>query len=370
MIQYIILITGAFVLSAVCGFLFIPLILNYCKEKKLYDIPNSRKVHKNLIPRLGGISFMPSMLVAFLLALFILGNQAQTSKVQINLWSLYFIVSLLLIYSLGLVDDLIGLSANIKFVIQIIAASILPTAGLYINNLYGIFGIHEIPYWVGFPLTVFVIVFIDNAMNLIDGIDGLCAGLSFIALSGFIFCFWREGLIIYCVLIAGLLGVIIPYLYFNIWGKAENNRKIFMGDSGSLTLGFILGFLLVKFVMDNRSVMPFCDDRMSMVLSLMVIPVFDVVRVICYRIHHHKSIFDADKNHIHHKLMAAGLSQHKALLIILIIALSFIGINQLINLFSDINVMIICDIVLFTVFNLVVNYQIKKRGKQHHEKIL
>src|SRR5574344_1866120 len=190
MIQYITLAIGAFVLSAACGFFFIPIILNYCKKKKLYDTPNARKMHKTLVPRLGGISFLPSMLTACMLALVLLGTQKETQKIEISLWSLYFFISLLLIYFVGIIDDLIGLDANIKFVVQIIAASILPLAGLYINNLYGLFGIHEIPFWIGGPLTVFVIIFIDNAMNLIDGIDGLCADLSLMALGGFLLFFW------------------------------------------------------------------------------------------------------------------------------------------------------------------------------------
>lgn len=360
MTQYIIVL-GAFIVSALCGFISIPAIQKYCKDKNLYDIPNQRKVHHCLVPRLGGISFLPSMVVAFIIALLLLGNQAQARKVEINLWSLYFMVSLLIIYTTGIIDDIIGLSANIKFVMQIVAASILPLAGLYINNLYGLFGFYEIPYYIGCPLTVFTIVFIDNAMNLIDGIDGLCASLSLMALTGFLFCFWREGLFIYCVLIAGLMGVLIPYLYHNIFGTTEKGNKIFMGDSGSLTLGFILGFLFVKFVMDNRQVMPFCEDRMCMVFSLIIIPVFDVVRVICYRLIHHKPIFDADKNHIHHKLMATGMNQHKALLTILGLALGFICLNFLMYNLTNITIILLADIAIYTLFNILVNLNIKKK---------
>ncbi len=356
-----IIILGAFILSAICGFIFTPAILRYCKDKNLYDIPNSRKVHHTLVPRLGGISFLPSMILAFILALLLLGNQAQARKVEINLWSLYFMISLMLIYATGIIDDIIGLNANIKFVMQIIASSILPLAGLYINNLYGLFGIYEIPCFIGIPLTVFVIVFICNAMNLIDGIDGLCASLSFIALAGFIFCFLREGLFVYGVLIAGLMGVLIPYLYHNVWGKVENNSKIFMGDSGSLTLGFILGFLFVKFIMDNRVVMAFRPDRLVMACTMLIIPVYDVVRVILYRFCHHKPIFDADKNHIHHKLMTAGLSQHKALLTILSLSVLYIAVNYTIYKFTNTTITLIVDILIYILFNNIINMAIRKK---------
>ena len=230
-----IVIISALIISALCGFVAIPHILNFCLKRKIFDIPNSRKVHKNLVPRLGGISFIPSMLLAFILALAMLSYEYKGHIIQINLWSFFFLLSLLMIYSLGIIDDLIGLGARIKFSVQIMAAVLLPASGLYINNLYGLFGAHAIPAWLGIPFTVFAIVFVVNAMNLIDGIDGLCAGISEMALAGFLFAFYEEGLYVYCILIAGLMGVLIPYLYYNLFGGRNRDKKIFMGDSGSLT---------------------------------------------------------------------------------------------------------------------------------------
>ena len=182
MTQDIIAILGAFLLSMICGFLFIPALLSFCKRKNLYDMPNQRKVHKCLIPRLGGIAFMPSMLIAFFIVMLIMGSHSVDSKITISTWTLGLLVSLLLIYGVGIVDDLVGLDAKVKFAVQILASAILPICGLYINNLYGLFGLHEIPFYVGFPLTVLLFVFIDNAMNLIDGIDGLSASLAILSL--------------------------------------------------------------------------------------------------------------------------------------------------------------------------------------------
>jgi UDP-GlcNAc:undecaprenyl-phosphate GlcNAc-1-phosphate transferase len=360
----ILLILGALFISMICGFLAIPGILDYCKEKNLYDIPNLRKVHKSPIPRLGGLSFMPSMLIAFIIAIFVLDKQGKGPNLQISLWSLYFLVSLLIIYFTGIIDDLIGLNANIKFTIQIIAATILPFSGLYINNFYGLFGLYEIPFWIGTPITIFVIVFVCNAMNLIDGIDGLCASLSEFALAGFLYIFYEEGLYIYCILIGGLMGVLIPYLYYNMLGKPENNRKIFMGDSGSLTLGFILGFLFVKCAMNNPHVMKFSNDRIMLAYSLLTIPVFDVVRVIFHRLRNHKPLFDADKNHIHHKLMRAGYSQHQALIFIMVLAFFIIVLNCLIFNYVGIMWLILIDIAFYTIFQiLLTRYIIRKEKK-------
>ena len=374
MLEYTIAIIGAFLLSSICGFFFIPALLNFCKRKNLYDMPNQRKVHKCLVPRLGGISFMPSMLLSFFIVTIIMGTQSVDAKITISTWTLGLLISFLIIYSTGIMDDLIGLDAKVKFATQIIAACILPFCGLYINNLYGLFGIHAIPYYMGFPLTILTIVFIDNAMNLIDGIDGLSASLSIIALAGFAYCFIHNGLIVYAILIAGLIGILVTYLYFNIWGDPNKNRKIFMGDSGSLTLGFILGFLFVKALRNDPRVMPFSPERIVLAYSFLIVPTFDVVRVIIHRLRAHKPIFDADKSHIHHKMMAAGLNQHQALVGILCLELLFVCINLVSFDYLNCNItyMFIIDVVIYTIFHIVLTKRIQQctiaSGKITNEK--
>ena len=176
-----------------------------------------------------------------------------------------------------------------------------------------LFGIYEIPSSIGIPLTIFTFVFIDNALNLIDGIDGLATSLSIIALLGFFYCFIPYDLIAYEVMIAGLLGVLVVYLYFNMYGKVEKGTKIFMGDPGSLTLGFFLAFLFVKAIAVNPNIMPMSPKRVLIAYSLLIIPTFDVVRVVLHRIRNRKPIFDADKSHIHHKILAMGYNQHYTL---------------------------------------------------------
>ncbi len=360
------LIASSFLMSILCGFIFIPLILRFCEKKGLYDLPNERKVHKNAIPRLGGISFMPSMLLAFIIALLVSDNYTGEQQVTMSLWSFFFMVSLLLIYGVGIIDDLTGLGAKTKFVVQIMAACLLPLSGLYINNLYGFCGIHEIPYWVGMPLTVFIIVFIDNAINLIDGIDGLAGGLSFMALGGFLLCFIRESLFTYSILIAGLMGVLVPYLYFNLLGNVEKKQKIFMGDSGSLTLGFILGFLFIKFAMDNPNVMPYRKDSLLLSFTMLIVPMIDVVRVVMARIIHHRPLFKADKNHIHHKLMRTGMTQHQTLVTILLLALAFTFINVTLSHvgYYDLTLIIMVDLFIFILFMAMVNRRIHKNGQE------
>lgn len=354
----------SFAMSAICGFVMIPHILAFCKKKKLYDTPNARKVHKNAIPRLGGISFLPSMLVATLVALLVWVGSNNHYKLSINPWTMFFGIGIAIIYTTGLLDDIFGLRAKVKFFIQIVVASLLPISWLFINNLYGFCGIYSIPFLVGAPLTVITLVFIMNAINLIDGIDGLSASLSLIALGGFFYVFFREQLWVYCILIAGLMGVLIPFLYHNMWGDPEKGQKIFMGDSGSLTIGYILGVLLIKFCMYNPNVLSYQKDAILLSVTLLIVPTFDVFRVVIVRLMHHKPLFGADKNHIHHKLLRTGLSQHQTLTAIIALSLCYAIINFL--LFNNLLItwIIGIDIVIYLCFHCTLDIFIKKNGRQ------
>jgi len=357
--QEYILYIGAMLVSMGCGFVFIPAIIKFCLKRKLYDLPDGRKIHKKPIPRLGGISFVPGMLLAFIVTLFLMSS-GQEKKISISLWSLYFCISLLIIYFTGIVDDIIGLNATIKFSIEILATLIMPAANLYINNLYGLFGIYVIPFWIGVPLTILILVFTCNAINLIDGIDGLSASLTIMALAGFFVCFHSEKLTYYCIMIVALIGVLISYLYYNVFGKAEKHKKIFMGDSGSLSLGFILGFLAIKLCMDTPRAV-YNPHRIVWAWSFLAVPCFDVVRVFFFRIRHGRSPFQPDKKHIHHKLMACGLNQHQTL--ITIVSLQFVIMATsyvLIDVISPTTIFII-DTALYATVNNIANFIIRRK---------
>ena len=372
-----ILLFGTFFISLFTGFCFIPFILDFCRKNKLYDVPDERKVHHAAIPRLGGISFLPSMLLAAIIMLLTFESITGEQKIVINQWTASCIISLLIIYAVGIADDIVGVKAKTKFVFQIAAASLLPLSGLYINNLYGFCGIHEIPFAVGFPLTVLCIAFIDNAMNLIDGIDGLASGLALIALAGFIYGFYCIQLYIYCILIAGLMGILLAYTYYNIFGKPEKGLKIFMGDSGSLTLGFMLSFFTIKFAMSRPDLIP--DGKYSIMLfgtampyekvclafaySLLIVPTFDVFRVIIVRLKHHTPIFNPDKRHIHHKFLATGMNQHQALASIITLQLAYIVINLAMIPHTSISVIVAIDIIIFIAVNMTITRIINRRKK-------
>jgi UDP-N-acetylmuramyl pentapeptide phosphotransferase/UDP-N-acetylglucosamine-1-phosphate transferase len=160
-------------------------------------------------------------------------------------------------------------------------------------------------------------------------------------------------------MVAGLMGALTAFCYFNLFGKTERNTRIFMGDSGSLSLGYILGFLAIKCAMDNPTIWPSREDAILVPLTLLFVPTADVVRVTFHRLFHHQPLFRADKNHIHHKLMQAGLSQHQALITILTLAVLFIVINSLLYYYTTPTLIVFIDVLTYCIFNVYINLKTK-----------
>ena len=202
-----------------------------------------------------------------------------------------------------------------------------------------------------------MMVFIDNAINLIDGIDGLASGLSLLALMGFLAYFVHYEVFVhtYSILVAGLIGALIAFSYFNLFGSAERNTKIFMGDSGSLSLGFILGFLAIKCASNNTIIWPMRQEALLVPITLLFVPMADVVRVTLYRLFHHQPLFSADKNHIHHKLMRSGMTQYQALLAILGLAVGYAAINFGLYPLLNLTWIIVIDVLIYSLVNVCIN---------------
>ncbi|MGN1263127.1 MAG: glycosyltransferase family 4 protein [Prevotella sp.] len=353
----------AFLCSFICGYITIPMVLNFCKRYGLYDIPNTRKIHNNAIPRLGGIVFLPCVFIGCIIVFAITQLQGEQT-ITFSLWTVYFTIGLVAIYITGIIDDIIGLEAFKKLTVQLVASCVMPASGLYINNLYGLCGIYEIPFTAGFLLTIIVMAFISNAINLIDGIDGQASGLTIIALCGFIYAFDKWGLWFYVIMIAALVGVLLAYTYFNLFGKVECNRKIFMGDTGSLSIGFLLAFLSLKLTMKNPNLSIYDGNGLLLSYTVLIVPVFDAIRVALVRIRHRRSPVAPDKNHIHHKLMRAGLSQHRTLCVVVGLAVFYIALNCLLNLFTDITMIVIINIVVYVIFHKVIDRIIISHGQK------
>ena len=329
-------------------FVCMPVLLRFCKKRGLFDMPNSRKVHTNHIPRLGGTLFVPAML-AGMFAVGALSIWQGDDYFSLGFSSVLMFVALIMVYTIGLIDDVLGLDAKVKFAIQFIAAAFMPVCNLYINNLYGFCGIYEIPVWVGYPLTMLIALTIINAINLIDGIDGLSSGLGVIALGVFSFLFIKLGSPVFAVFSLGLSGALVAFMYYNLFGSAEEFTKTFMGDTGSLVLGFSLTYLCIKYCMFNPAVFQTQGCPILVSFTLVAVPVFDLVRVAVSRLCRGKGMFTPDKTHIHHLCLAAGMTMRRALLCVLVLQAAVDGLNQL--LFKGCNVgstaIVLADIALY-----------------------
>ena len=238
-----------FVISALSGWLTIPKIILISKKKKLFDELSARKSHHGNVPRLGGVSFFPSFLFSVTLLLgmcYYQGLTVAASPVEAAAFKeLFFVIAGgTLLFFVGLADDLSGLSYKPKFVAQILVGVLLIYGGVGIENLGGLFGLYHIPSSVGWVLTVLVTVLLVNAYNLIDGIDGLCSGLALLALGAFGGWFCWNHLYVYGMMAMGIAGVVSVFFFYNVLGR---RMKIFMGDTGSLTLGFLIAFFGLKF---------------------------------------------------------------------------------------------------------------------------
>ena len=301
----------------------LPLILKACRHFKLYAYPNERKVHTIPVPRLGGLIFMPAAVVGLFVSSAIMVMQGGDEYV-FGVSTIAMTLGGLMIYVIGVIDDRIGMKASHKFVIQTVAAFILPLCNLVITDLNGIFGFNEIPFWLSYILTVLAILVIVNAINLIDGIDGLSSGLCLLILTAYTFMFDDAPPI--ASLNAALVGSLLVFWCFNVFGKV-GGLKIFMGDAGSLFLGYVCAYMSIKSLM--RPIAPEdCGEKQMLIsITLLLIPVLDVVRVALQRRFTGHGIFEPDKTHIHHILMNAGLSMHATLACILSLFLLICGIN-------------------------------------------
>lgn len=342
------LLIATFAVSLIAVLVIMPWILRLCHKYGLYDTPNTRKVHGGEIPRLGGAVFVPASVIGFCVGLAIALN-LNSSLYAMKISSILIGLGFMLVFLIGLIDDIFDLSAHLKFIVQAVAVMALPFNHLYIDNLHGAFGIWEMTPWVGYSLTMLIVMLVINAMNTIDGIDGLSSSLAFIALAVYSYFFYCMQNYIFCFIACSQMGAIMAYMKFNIFGKVENGTKTFMGDSGSLVLGFSLSYLGVKLCSPSNFIPP-PEEGVLIPASVLFLPTMDLIRVATQRVVRGVHPFSPDKTHIHHLLLARGLSQHGALLTILgmdatIIALNFIlwysGINMTVILLSDIMIYII-----------------------------
>ncbi len=318
----------SFILALAISIYEVPVIVRVVKKLGLLDHPNERSSAIKAIPTLGGIAIFLS---------FIFSSTIGLSNYDLP-ETKYILPALILIFFVGLVDDIVSTSPIKKLIFQIIVAAILVfMAKIRLTNLHGTFGIWEIGLIPGSILSCFIIIVITNAFNLIDGIDGLAAGITMLIAAVFGGWFYVSGHFNYAILSFCLVGSVLGFFYFNVYGK---KNKIFMGDTGSLVIGTLISILVIQFNELNIDQTNAYAVQSAPAISFGILsyPLMDLIRVILIRISHFRHPFQADKNHFHHRLLTLGLSHQLAtysivgfniLFIIAVFLLNRIGFTSL-----------------------------------------
>ena len=283
-----------FISAFVVTLVTIPPIISLIKKYRLYDMPNARKEHSAPIPTMGGIAIIAGMMMSLFLWFPFSFGVAEIS----------FFFSIAVLFALGIMDDLKDLSAKYKLIVQTGLAVLIALSGIRITSFDGLFGINELPLMSQYTFTILAVVGITNAFNLIDGIDGLAGGLGFMSLVTLGIFLTMSGDVNTALIAFALAGGILAFMYFNL-----NPARIFMGDTGSLVLGFVIGVLCIRLMQINVLLPnPIVLNAPLFILGIVLIPVFDTLRVFATRIWKGKSPFSADKTHIHHLLTNQGFS--------------------------------------------------------------
>jgi UDP-N-acetylmuramyl pentapeptide phosphotransferase/UDP-N-acetylglucosamine-1-phosphate transferase len=340
----------AFLLSFILVYISLPAIVRLSKEKKLFDVPNERKVNTTVIPNLGGVALFLGISIGTLLSI----EKMDFPDMR------YILVGLIIMFYTGIKDDILLISPKKKFLLQVISAGILVVLGnIRFTSLHGFLGIYQIGFFSSSLFSIFVIVAIINSINLVDGIDGLASGLGLLTSLFFGFSFMLYGQLEYALLCFATLGALIPFFLFNVFGK---KNKIFMGDTGSLILGLLSSVFIIKYneyALTDPAYTGSYAPALS--FSIVFVPMFDMARVFFLRLKNKKSPFAADKNHLHHKFIDLGYSHLKSTTIIVAYNMFTIGLVMAFKSW-DIHLLISLLLVLGILFNFIPDYLLKRRA--------
>lgn len=341
--------------SVLITLLAIPSILHVARARHLYDdLGHFRKQHDHGIPRLGGVAIFVSFTITSLLF-------SMTDKsLPIN----YLLTACIILFAMGMKDDLSGVNSRTKFFIQFIVAAILVLLGdIRLSSMYGVFGIYDIPYWPSVALSVLTIILIINAFNLIDGIDGLAA-TSGIVVNG---CF--AALFIYmdkfelAAVSLAMVGAIFGFLKYNL-----TPAKIFMGDTGSLLIGLISVVMAIKFIELNKVTnvkTPEIFSAPALAVAILIGPIFDTIRVFILRISSGMSPFNADRNHMHHRMLKLGFTHLQTTLILAGLNVLCVTMVLLLKDYGN-SILLGLILVLSLLFNWAITFFIRSKERESH----
>ncbi|MFT6841562.1 MAG: UDP-GlcNAc:undecaprenyl-phosphate GlcNAc-1-phosphate transferase [Psychroserpens sp.] len=320
---------ASLITSFILTFLLTPLVIGFFRKRNIMDKPGGRKIHSGDTPSMGGIAIFAGVMLA--IAIWMPFPYIQRFKFLFGAMGIMFVV--------GLRDDLVPVRPIVKLAAQLLAsAMIIFLMDIRLTSLYNIFTIDSLPYIISIGLTLFTFIVITNSYNLIDGLDGLASSIGVIAFFFFGIYFFLVGQVQYSIICFSFIGALIAFLNFN-WQPS----RIFMGDTGALLIGAVLAVITIKFI-DYNFHLPLTNEfrlesSVGVGISVIIIPLFDTLRVFISRAIKNKSPFSPDKTHIHHLLMRLGFSHSGTTLVIigvniaiicLALALDFLGDNLLV----------------------------------------
>lgn len=355
----LVLTIGAFVIGFILVMISVPPIIRVANAKRLFEPFNERKVHTKIVPPMGGVAIF----FGFTLSSIIATDGISFDELK------YLIASVIIIFFIGLKDDLMDISARKKLIAEIFAAILLITLGQFrFTNLHGILGIYDIGFGLSIVLSIFAIVVIINAFNLIDGIDGLASGLAILAATVFGSWFYLAGHIQFAILSFALVGSLTGFFIYNVFG---NKMKLFMGDTGSLIIGLVVSALVIKFNEFNiDKTVPYAISAAPAVsFAIIIVPLIDTLRVMTIRIAERRSPFSADKNHIHHRLLSLVTSHLKVTFIIVAANAVIIAFAVFLNQFSiNVNIQFLLVFLLGIIFSFIPSYILKLKSKEKEKR--
>jgi UDP-GlcNAc:undecaprenyl-phosphate/decaprenyl-phosphate GlcNAc-1-phosphate transferase len=341
------IVFASFVSAFAVTYAGIPSIVAISRAKKLYDLPNSRDSHFVPTPLMGGVAVFAGLISGPVLSY---GRELGS---ELN----YIALGTTLLLFIGLKDDLLSIAPVKKMIVQIMSSLIIIVLGdIHITSFYGILGISELPYLISIPFTLFVFTLIINAINLIDGIDGLASAVAIIISVTLGLWFLGAGIISYSVVSFALAGSLFAFIRFNVFSK---KNKIFLGDTGSLVIGIVVAVIAVRFLQFDVFIKGsfHLQSAPAIITGILIYPLFDTLRVFILRVLQGRSPFSADHQHIHHRLLKSGYTHRRATLIvasfnIVVIIISFLFRNQGIFLLLLFQVTLALVFLRFTAINI------------------
>jgi UDP-GlcNAc:undecaprenyl-phosphate GlcNAc-1-phosphate transferase len=346
----------SFLTAFILVFTSIPTIVKVATAKNLIDKPDSRKSHSNNIATLGGIAIFSAILITF---------GVYTDALKQREFQFVYVASIILFF-VGLKDDILIIAPLKKLTGQVCASLIVIILGdLRFTSLHGFLGINHISYIYSIILTLFVFIVIINGFNLIDGIDGLASGVGIVTSVTFGTWFFLKNEYEYTIICATVAGSLIAFFWYNVFSR---KNKIFMGDTGSLLVGLFLAVIAVQFnelnIKSNNIDQWYIHAAPSVSFGILIVPLFDTLRVFIIRTIRRQSPFSADTNHVHHRLLAMGFSHLQSTLIILGINVGFIIMVLVLNKWGIIDLMLL-NIILATLISLLPEVIYKIKDKLH-----